>query len=94
MSKRGHRGSVGGGGRGKKRGTPPVAPPALLPNDDAREPLTKVAGRLKAAVEAAKTLDEFEDARAAVRHTLSPREIEQTDLWAVCEHRRLEFYPD
>lgn len=91
MSNRGHRDSIGAGGRGKKKGSPPANPPPIVASNDTREPFDKLVGRLRSAAEAARTWGEFQAARAAIRSALSIREVEQTDLWAVCEKKRLTF---
>jgi hypothetical protein len=58
----------------------------------ATESFEETVNRLRAAVEASQTWDEFEEARSVIRHTLSyPVIVNSTDLWGVCERKRLTF---
>ena len=55
------------------------------------ETFDALVNRLRAAVERAATWDEFQGARVAIRNALTVRQVEGTDLWAVCERKRLTF---
>lgn len=56
-----------------------------------RETFAGQVARLRAAVEAAKNIPEFDAAREAIRGSLSPQQTDQTDLGAVCERKRKDL---
>ncbi len=46
---------------------------------------------LRAAAPAATTVERLDAVRAAIRAAFTPQQVDTTDLWAVCERKRIEL---